>query len=71
MDGMRNFTLMDDAVRGFRRGRLGWRGGPTMASRWVQNKFGANPSRSICNSICNSRAPLGYGWATVALRSAS
>ncbi len=30
-----------------------------------------NPSRSICNTICNSRAPFGYYWATVALRSAS
>ncbi len=29
-----------------------------------------NPSRSICNTICNSRAPFGYGWASVALRPA-
>jgi hypothetical protein len=35
-----------------------------LVSRW------GNPSRSICNTICNSRAPLGYGWASVALRPA-
>jgi hypothetical protein len=29
-----------------------------------------NPSRSICSAICSSRAPLGYGWASVALRPA-
>ena len=35
-----------------------------LLSSWV------NPSRSICNTICNSRVPLGYGWASVALRPA-
>jgi hypothetical protein len=38
--------------------------GKLLLSSW------ANPNRSICNTICNSRAPLGYGWASVALRPA-
>jgi hypothetical protein len=39
-------------------------GGEFLLLSWV------NPSRSICNTICNSRAPLGYGWASVSLRPA-
>lgn len=39
-------------------------GGEFLRLSWV------NPSRSICNTICNSRAPSGYGWVSVALRPA-
>jgi len=39
-------------------------GGEFLLLSWV------NPSRSICSTICNSRAPLGFGWASVALRPA-
>ena len=76
---MNRFTLLDDAVWAFwgaaagaqvgeadRQRRVGVKdgGGKLLLSSWV------NPSRSICNTICNSRAPLGYGWASVALRPA-
>jgi hypothetical protein len=43
---------------------LTWRGGRLLSLRW------ANPSRSICSTIGSSRAPLGYGGASVALRPA-